>query len=788
MTLLNGLLAFGAAAFTIPLIIHLLHRSRYQTIEWGAMHLLQSSRNLNSRRLQWQQILLLLLRCALPVLLAIAMARPLLQSSFSADGQYALSIAILLDDSMSMFATIQKEGSVSNSTIFSAACQSAADILTELPSGSNAIVLLGGSTPEALSGQVPEELVLKLKEVGDRTLPAGEFGWEVSVRSSLQWLASSPHPRRQLVLISDFQKHEWSNLMDREISDVTERIASQTVCPRLSFVNVGPASESLASSRLSNLSVNSIDVSPNLLAVARETFISVTLENHGAARCDSILVAIFVDELEIERQEISIAAASTAMIRSRWSPKLVGDHLIRVQILRDDNLMTDNSFSTAVVVQEPISILLVDGDRRSEAMQSETDFLRLALSPFSLLTGEKGDVFNSRTIQQHELSESHLTNYRAVCLCNVGEVNDAQQKWLRDFVERGNGLMVFMGDKVRTEQYQSWPTLANSGLRIANFGTRTKVQAISAESPEWKSSLGDDILGAGGRIKMQQIEFSPIRELSSASVASLASVRFDHRTTITLDPMSLTNASDASVAMRFEDDQAWILESKIGKGRCLWISTACDDDDSNLPTRSVYVPLIQKLTAFVCNAIPPETSLLASEVWTRRMREPIPKAIQEKKEVHITKPDGKVVNVELDDDQIFRFGETRLLGTYVARPIESPKIVSPKSIEQVPAKDSMVACVKTKDWRSARESQLNYLSSEELALLAASCNATVSASSRELLNLSHTDWHGREIWTWVWAALVFCFLAEMALEQSLSPRLKSRTAATSRQVAQGTVA
>ena len=53
MTLLNGLLAFGAAAFTIPLIIHLLHRSRYQTVDWGAMHLLQSSRNLNSRRLQW---------------------------------------------------------------------------------------------------------------------------------------------------------------------------------------------------------------------------------------------------------------------------------------------------------------------------------------------------------------------------------------------------------------------------------------------------------------------------------------------------------------------------------------------------------------------------------------------------------------------------------------------------------------------------------------------------------------------------------------------------------------
>lgn len=129
MTLLNGLLAFGAAAFTIPLIIHLLHRSRYQTVDWGAMHLLQSSRNLNSRRLQWQQILLLLLRCSLPVLLAIAMARPLLQSLLSDDGKSALSIAILLDDSMSMFAANLKENGVSNPTHFSVACRSATDIL-----------------------------------------------------------------------------------------------------------------------------------------------------------------------------------------------------------------------------------------------------------------------------------------------------------------------------------------------------------------------------------------------------------------------------------------------------------------------------------------------------------------------------------------------------------------------------------------------------------------------------------------------------------------------------------
>ena len=36
MTLLNGLLAFGALAFTIPLAIHLLFRSRFKTVDCEA--------------------------------------------------------------------------------------------------------------------------------------------------------------------------------------------------------------------------------------------------------------------------------------------------------------------------------------------------------------------------------------------------------------------------------------------------------------------------------------------------------------------------------------------------------------------------------------------------------------------------------------------------------------------------------------------------------------------------------------------------------------------------------
>ena len=104
MTLLNGILALGALAFTVPLEIHLLFRSRFKTIDWGAMHLLESVVRINRRRIQLLHLLLLLLRCLLPVLLAFCLARPVLTGFHSLPGDAPQTVILALDDSRSMSA------------------------------------------------------------------------------------------------------------------------------------------------------------------------------------------------------------------------------------------------------------------------------------------------------------------------------------------------------------------------------------------------------------------------------------------------------------------------------------------------------------------------------------------------------------------------------------------------------------------------------------------------------------------------------------------------------------
>ena len=77
VTLLNGILAFGALAlqFHSPSTCSF---NRFRVLDWGAMHLLEAVVRINRRRLQLMHLLLLLLRCLIPILLAYCLARPVL--------------------------------------------------------------------------------------------------------------------------------------------------------------------------------------------------------------------------------------------------------------------------------------------------------------------------------------------------------------------------------------------------------------------------------------------------------------------------------------------------------------------------------------------------------------------------------------------------------------------------------------------------------------------------------------------------------------------------------------
>ena len=130
MTFLNVALITGVLAFNIPLIIHLLNRSKFKTVKWGAMHLLAPVVRTNRKRIRLEQLLLLLVRAMIPVMLALAMAGPVLTGCQDLAGGSRSSLVVVLDNSYSMSA-----GGANAS--FNQARDTAMNIIRDLRDGSD---------------------------------------------------------------------------------------------------------------------------------------------------------------------------------------------------------------------------------------------------------------------------------------------------------------------------------------------------------------------------------------------------------------------------------------------------------------------------------------------------------------------------------------------------------------------------------------------------------------------------------------------------------------------------
>jgi hypothetical protein len=156
----------------------------------------------------------------------------------------------------------------------------------------------------------------------------------------------------------------------------------------------------------------------------------------------------------------------------------------------------------------------------------------------------------------------------------------------------------------------------------------------------------------------------------------------------------------------------------------------------------------------------------------------------------LAKPDGTLDSIETNDVGRVDLPSMRLLGNFVARPVVAPekqqqnevsianqevKGVSEERQTGIYAASVSQFGLKPNNEPSL-ESKLEYLEQQEVAKLAQSWDASWAATLDELFASSQRKWFGREIWFWIWTALLTCFLAEIALEQWLSPRLRGRRA------------
>ena len=784
MTFLNALLAFGATAFSVPLIIHLLNRSKYLTIDWGAMQFLESSMKVNARRIQWKQLLLLLIRCMIPILLALAMARPIIRAWRDSGEGNAMSVAVVLDDSLSMHSELDSNPNnpaASRESLLSHATREIDSILDQLPPSSSVCLILAGDPIDVWDEHRPEALRESVRELSLRKASAGTMNLASAVRAGADWLSSSPHPKRHLLVLSDFQASQWDNSEKDTVKQLSEMLAQQPVPIQWSFLRVAndtgaigktetaknsnsgsqriASDESATAGKRSDsksdddVSILSMECVPGLLAPSGNATISASIQNHSK-ELSQIPVVLRVGLEEIERQTVQIGPQSSTNVRFQWSPKSIGDLEVRVVLDAKDLTPADNVLADVIRVREPANVLVIDGDRRREAMKSESDYLRLALTPFSLLRGEPGDLVTTRVVDPGGWNEAMLKEFQAVVCCNVSDLPPEQRRILRGFVDAGGGLVVCLGDKVQTERWNLWEPIATDGLRPGKISPRV----------DWSGRVGTTS--------------TPLFELSRASLDSLETAKFEHRHTLELE------TQNPWTGIAFEDGQPWLVAFPIGQGRCVWMMSSCDDGDSNLPSRPVFVPLMQKLLAFVLQTPPGWREIVPGEPWREEWKIA---SNSTNTTVQVLFPDESTAEVPLVSDSQKpttssstpsnsadpgMAASSRKTMTF----LPSPRLLGISRATHGEERRSMATQLPV----AIRKRELNRerLTSNEVEEIASDASATMSSSANAWLNSIRSSWGGKELWTWFWLGLLVMFLAEMFLQQSMNARLAKTAQAT----------
>src|SRR3954469_22515019 len=102
MTFLNPIFLLGALAATLPVLAHLVRRTRAAKLQFPSLMFLRRIEQKTIRKRRLRNLALLALRCAALLLLALSFARPYFTSATSAASGGQSSSVILIDGSYSM--------------------------------------------------------------------------------------------------------------------------------------------------------------------------------------------------------------------------------------------------------------------------------------------------------------------------------------------------------------------------------------------------------------------------------------------------------------------------------------------------------------------------------------------------------------------------------------------------------------------------------------------------------------------------------------------------------------
>ena len=722
LTFSNTALLIGLAGAVVPLVLHLLSRTRYQTVDWGAMVFLQDLEGRQQYSARLNQLLLLTMRMAMVGLVAVALAQPVLQQwSVHARGENAVrtaergqiscaagavgfavatvalvaaavasfrrrgyrpaqltplvlavvagtlaivlerravswhvqaelvrqqpaaepanpstpgvrarvDAAILLDCSGSM--DFEENGH----TRFSVAQGAAKQVLAGLHRGDRAALLLMG-TRQTDSDATP---TADLQSVADRIDAAHTDRNPADVKKSLthafDLLDRDGSAARDFYIVTDRQALNWTGMNDEFANAWSQRAAKANVTARIFVVPVGNTDSD-------NVAVESVDLLDGPAILGQSANLSIEIKNYGTTPRAALPLTVSVNRRAEFETTVSVPANGTVRVNAPVKGTAftaAGSQVVTAEI-RTAGYREDDQAQGVIDVIEPIHVLVVSGDDWGTELgqfRNESDFLRLALSPYATLGREGTDPCKVEVVNEEKLGELNLASYQVVVLANVERLSESQARTVEQYVYGGGGLLVAPGSLVRVENYNEMLWRDGAGILPAELE-----DATPADGAQATSIVGYD----SGTPVFQFLHQRPDLMLFP---------------TIGRYFPTTPRSAEARTLAWYTSGAPFLLESAGGRGRVLLLTTSLDADWSTLPLSSFYLPFVQSAVRYLAAGTMPPHNLSAGEP----IRVTVDEAVQEP--AILVRPDGsqkQISGSQYGGTTEFRYDETHEAGIY----------------------------------------------------------------------------------------------------------------------------
>jgi hypothetical protein len=613
MSFLAPYMLWGALAAGIPIALHFFYRSRYRDVPWAAMKFLLTAVEQTSRRLRFQELLLLVLRVTLLLLLAVALARPTLRAIGRGRGD-AVDAVLLIDQSMSMGARAGvvplgaspdayldalrgcagPDGGVSR---FDRARAAALAVLDGLPRGST-VQVIGVSDRAALLGpRTPSHLDQARALIEQMTLTSTGTDLEPAVSQAAKLLEAGPSPGKELHVFGDMQRSGFERNAGR-LAGTLQEMRGKVM---LHFVHCGTAP-------VGNVTLAGITPQTTLRSGERADF-AVLVRNTAQVPLHNLVVTLEMDGKSAERDSQPLAVLDPGATRAVVLSALIdrpGRHVLSATV-RPDDLPGDNRLDQVIVVHDQVGVLVVDGaPNPGDPRRSASFFLRHALDPAAQAGRLPITVLTPEQTTPRDLGGKEVCILVNARLERAGrdEGSALSEEFVRalgNFVQEGHALMIFPGDRVEPESYNR---VLFDQLRLLPYRI-AKMESQPVDRP-WLLDRASAASGPFARFR-EEAGYASIDRIETRRRLALAPPRNDEAQQLT---------EESRVLLRYRDGQIAVAARKRpGQGEVLlWTTSVNDSAWSDLFIAPAFVPLLQVSLHHLLEGHPGQLNRVAGEV------------------------------------------------------------------------------------------------------------------------------------------------------------------------------